>query len=41
MCLNPNGDRVKEVPVAKSADGRAQITIGPEYKTIWYEIEVK
>jgi len=38
--LNSNGDRVKEVPVAKSADG-CQITIGPEYKTIWYEIEVK
>jgi hypothetical protein len=38
--LNSNGDRVKEVPVVKSSDG-CQITIGPAYKTIWYEIDVK
>lgn len=39
--LDPNGDRVTEVPVQQSAEGYAQITIGPEYKTIWYEIEVR
>jgi hypothetical protein len=38
--LDTNGDRVKEVPVEKSAAG-CQITIGPQYRTIWYEVEVK
>ena len=40
FALNPNGDRVKEVPVENNGNG-CQIAIGPQYKTIWYEIEVK
>ena len=37
--LDGAGQRVLPVPV-ESAGGLAQIVIGPEYRTIWYEIEV-
>lgn len=39
--LDPHGDRAKEVPVARAAGGGAEIAIGPAYRTVWYEIEVK
>ncbi|MDA3925492.1 MAG: carbohydrate binding domain-containing protein [Kiritimatiellae bacterium] len=39
--LDGNGDRTKKVHVVKSATGGSQIVIGPEYRTVWYEIEVK
>jgi hypothetical protein len=38
--LDPRGDRKSEVPVDKAESG-AKIAIGPEYKTVWYEIEVR
>ncbi len=38
--LDPEGKRKMEVAV-KAAEGGAQIAIGPEYKTVWYEIDVK
>jgi len=38
--LDPHGDRMADVPVGKTATG-SKIVIGPEYKTVWYEIEVK
>ncbi len=38
--LDPRGERRRDVPVAQ-AGGSAQIAIGPEYQTVWYEIEVR
>jgi hypothetical protein len=38
--LDPHGDRKQPVPVEKS-DGGSRIVIGPQYRTVWYEIEVK
>jgi hypothetical protein len=38
--LDPNGDRGEEIPVEATPAG-CQITIGPEYRTLWYEIAVK
>jgi len=38
--LDPRGERKAEVPVEK-ASGGARIVIGPQYKTVWYEIAVK
>ncbi|MDR3710355.1 MAG: cellulase family glycosylhydrolase [Capsulimonadaceae bacterium] len=35
--LDPTGARVKEVPVTVSG-GKASFTIGPDYRTVWYEI---
>ena len=38
--LDPHGDRKQQVPVEK-ADGGCRIVIGPQYQTVWYEIEVR
>ncbi len=38
--LDPHGDRKAEVPVEKAAGG-CRIMIGPQYQTVWYEIEMK
>ena len=32
------GARKASVPVTADSDGRAVVKIGPEYKTVWYEI---
>ena len=37
--LDPHGDRKAEVPAEKAAGG-SKIVIGPQYQTVWYEIEV-
>ena len=37
--LDPHGDRKQPVPVEKVAGG-CRITIGPQYRTVWYEIEI-
>ncbi len=37
--LDGRGQRGKEVPV-KAAEGKATMAIGPEFKTLWYEIEL-
>ncbi|MCR5162929.1 MAG: cellulase family glycosylhydrolase [Thermoguttaceae bacterium] len=39
FALDPNGDRKAEVPVQKTETG-CVFEIGPQYKTVWYEIEV-
>jgi hypothetical protein len=39
FALDPRGDRKTEVPVEAIAGG-SKIGIGPQYKTVWYEIEV-
>ncbi len=38
--LDERGERAKSVPVAADGEGRAVVKIGPEYKTVWYEIAV-
>jgi hypothetical protein len=38
--LDERGTPKGDVPVAADADGRATIEIGPEYRTVWYEITV-
>lgn len=38
--LNTGGSRMKEIPVGKGEDGGSEIILKPEYKTVWYEIEI-
>ena len=38
--LDERGERAKAVLVSADGDGRAAVKIGPEYKTVWYEIAV-
>jgi len=38
--LDPRGGRKGQVPVAK-AGGGVKLVIGPQYQTVWYEIEVR
>ncbi len=38
--LDERGEPKGEVPVTADADGRAVVTIGPEYRTVWYEIRI-
>lgn len=40
FALDPRGGRKAPVPVEK-AEGGCRIAIGPQYQTVWYEIEVK
>lgn len=40
FALDPEGERKKEVPVT-SSNGKTKIILKPEYKTVWYEIEIK
>jgi hypothetical protein len=37
--LDGRGQRGGEVPV-KAAAGKATVAIGPEFRTLWYEIEL-
>ena len=39
--LDEHGEPKAEVPVSADAAGRAVVLIGPEYRTVWYEIDVK
>ena len=39
--LDERGKRMKKVPVTRADDGTAVIAIGPEYKTVWYEIKTR
>ena len=39
--LNERGKRMKRVPVKKAEDGCALIGIGPQYRTVWYEIKTR
>ncbi|MGV8135228.1 MAG: cellulase family glycosylhydrolase [Mangrovibacterium sp.] len=41
FALGPDGTRMKEVAVAKGEGGGSEIIIGPEYKTVWYEIDIQ
>jgi hypothetical protein len=39
--LDERGQRKTPVPVRAEGSGRATITIGPEWKTLWYEVSAK
>jgi len=39
--LDARGEPKAEVPVSADASGCAVVIIGPEYRTVWYEIDVK
>ena len=39
--LDPAGHRTKPVPVERGGGDTSRIRIGPEYGTVWYEIEVR
>ena len=39
--LDESGARMKEVPVKRGASGKAILEIGPQYRTVWYEISVQ
>jgi hypothetical protein len=38
--LDEKGNRKDQIPVA-SINGRQQFTIKPQWKTLWYEIEIQ
>lgn len=38
--LDPDGNRMQEVPVTSTSSGEAVLEIGPQYKTVWYELIV-
>ena len=38
--LDESGARAAVVPV-RDAEGRAEIVLGPDYRTVWYEIDVR
>ena len=39
--LDPDGNRTAQVQVSQSASGEAVLNIGPQYKTVWYELVVE
>lgn len=39
--LDESGRRCRSIPVSKADDGSAILEVGPEYRTIWYEINVR
>ena len=39
--LDGRGERKAEVPVKADADGRATVAVGPEFRTVWYELAVR
>ena len=38
--LDPDGNRMQRVPVASNETGEAVLNIGPQYRTVWYEVTV-
>jgi hypothetical protein len=38
--LDPTGNRKEQVPVVSSSEGGSSVNIDPNYKTVWYEIEI-
>jgi len=39
--LDERGERKSRIPVAADADGHAQVAVGPKWRTVWYELEIK
>ena len=40
FALDPDGNRMQEVPVTATSTGEAMLKISPDYKTVWYELIV-
>ena len=40
FALNQNGDRAQQVPVRRTAT-EARLEIGPQYRTLWYELVIE
>lgn len=40
FALDSSGRRNAEIPIKKAVAGGSEIVIGPEYRTVWYEIEI-
>ncbi len=38
--LDESGNRKQEIPVKRSGDEKLELELKPEYKTIWYELEI-
>ncbi len=38
FALDSRGERKSEVPIIKNEKGQAELIIGPQYKTVWYEL---
>lgn len=41
FALDPHGDRKQPIPVSRTADGKSQIVLKPDYQTVWYEIDIR
>ena len=41
FALDPSGNRMQELPVQRAEAGGAKIELKPEYKTVWYEIDIR
>jgi hypothetical protein len=39
--LDPHGDRKQEVAIGKADGGGTRLVLGPEFQTVWYEIEIR
>lgn len=39
--LDGGGNRMEQVRVSSDAEGNAVVFVGPEYKTVWYELIIK
>ena len=39
--LDEAGQRTQEIKVEKSPTGQAVLRLGPQYKTLWYELEIR
>ena len=39
--LDPRGDRTQEIPIQRADGGKAKISLKPDYKTVWYEIDIQ
>jgi len=41
FALDPSGNRKRPIPVAEAEGGGSKIVVGPEFETVWYEIEIR
>lgn len=41
FALDQGGNRMKEIPVGKGTESGSEIVLKPEYKTVWYEIDIR
>lgn len=41
FALDPGGNRKSQLPVEKNGTGGSTIAIKPDYKTVWYELDIR